>query len=519
VADLQKLQVFAQTHFLGLTNPLEHKDVVKLAEYWFPDTRFFEKEKFYPISLDETFSMVEDLFAGLPATAQEASRVNKFVREGANTATLRAFDPPVVHVPDGFVVQPGQVFRPVVRVLNEGSSAIEALADLDAGPTAVVTPVVTHGASFTRSNQFFGATTTFAGGAEAAPGDPFVPRATGPDGPRITVMASLLNLLELLKYELVVSEAEDYPPDAMRGAFDIARSLVGPATNPPLPLPFATLRQFLLEMIASVESGGDEPPPPFGFRLDRKAWDAVTRFVFLEYDFFYAFNDFNRHESGLFTNEHEGDNEGCCLVFERNVLNIAATVDDSDALLRAVPHSIITSVHEENQNADLFKFIAPPVNVSEDRLARDDVPFVVYAAAGSHATYLTTGTHDVVDFQDYTAFIQENPAVLLFPGPLVVVLIVLAIIEHFTDTEDETSDDGVRIGPEEVVGEHPTAIPRRLIVMPMSADNHIYMPGNDDLLRLRAFAGKWGAHDGLLDRSPAFKPKTGRYFRKLISQL
>lgn len=516
MADLQKLQVFAEENDFGLTSPLDHVQVSVLAEYWFPEIRFFESEKFHPISLDEMISMVEDLFAGLPATAQEESRVNKFIRRGAGTGALRAFDPPVVHVPDG-VVQAGQILLPAVRVLNEGSSASEALADSAVDTDAVIT----HGASFKSSNQFFGATATFAGTPEAVAGDPFVPRAKGPDGPRITVMASLLNLFELLKYELIVSEDNDYPPDGMRGTFDIAGSLVRPATTPPAPLPFPTLRKFLLDMIESLESGGTAPtpPPPFGWRLDRAAWDAVTRFAFLEYYFFYAYNDFNRHEKALFANEHEGDVEGCCLVFDRNVLNIAGTVNDPSALFRAVPHSIITSVHEENQDADIFKFIAPPINPSEDRLARDDVPFTVYSAAGSHATYLTAGPHDLVDFQDYTAFIQENPAVLLLPVPLVAVLILLLIFEHFTDTEDETSDDGVRTGPEDVVGPHPTAVANRLIVLPMSADNHIYGPGNDELLRLRSYAGKWGANAGLIDKSPPFRSKTGRYFRKLLRQI
>ena len=89
--------------------------------------------------------------------------------------------------------------------------------------------VVTHGASFGRGNQFFGPLATLSGGNTAVPGDPFLPRADEPDPdrpgerrPRITVMAAYMNLLDLLKYELVIAEAEaedrfDYPPDGMRG--------------------------------------------------------------------------------------------------------------------------------------------------------------------------------------------------------------------------------------------------------------------------------------------------------------
>jgi hypothetical protein len=47
----------------------------------------------------------------------------------------------------------------------------------------------------------------------------------------------------------------------------------------------------------------------------------------------------------------------------------------------------------------------------------------------------------------------------------------------------------------------------------------LYQPQHADLLRLRAFAGKWGGHDGPIDKSPAFGVKTGRYFRKLLRNL
>lgn len=524
MADLRRLQRIAEENGFGLTRPLTHEQVVRLAEHWFPEMRFHELERFHPVSLDEIISMAEGGFAALPPTEQENFRVRLRVRGGEFGFTSRDFDPPVVHAPDG-TVQLGNLTIPVRRALDETVPTADALADAEADGDAVVT----HGASFARADKFFGPERTLSGGGAAAPDDPFLPRAAGEDGrPRVTVVASLMNLIDLLKYELIVEglreEAEDageeFPPDALRGAFDIADSLLLPAAIPALPLPREVLRDFLLDLIEAHETNGQAPPPPFGFRLNRDAWNAVTRFAFLEYDFFYAYNDFNRHEAALFANEHEGDNEGCCLVFDRNVLNLAATVNDPDALLRAVPHSVITSIHEENQRADLFKlFDAPPPAAGP---ARPSVEFTVYPAAGSHATYLTPGDHDIVDFQDYTEYIKENPAVLLIPGaiPVIVsVLIILSIIEHFTDTEDHTSDRGVRTGPDEVVGPHPAAVASRLVVMPMSADNHVYQPQNEGLLRLRSYAGKWGGHDGIVDKSPKFKPKTARYFRKLLSQL
>jgi hypothetical protein len=70
----------------------------------------------------------------------------------------------------------------------------------------------------------------------------------------------------------------------------------------------------------------------------------------LEYYFVYAFNDFSRY-GGLFTNEHEGDVEGCCLVFERERL-APFQVDDSADPAAIGPLGLITSVHEDFNNAD-----------------------------------------------------------------------------------------------------------------------------------------------------------------------
>lgn len=372
MANILKLQEFASQNNLGLTSPLTHEQVVALAEHWFPRMFFFEKEKFHPISLEENFTMIDELFQVLPASAQQTFMVRAIVRDGA-AGVFRTFQPPVVTVPDGIVqiIVNGQLTPvPARRMVREGTAAREALADPDVDGDAIVA----YGASFTRSNQFFGGMTTIAGGAEASPGDPFVPRATGPDDrPQITVMASLLNLFELLKYELLVTTDSAYPPDALRGAVEIASSLILPVGAPqPQPLPFATLRQFLFDMIEAHETNGQQPAPPLGWRLNRSAWNAVTRFTFLEYDFFYAYNDFNRYQDALFANEHEGDNEGCCLVFDRTQFTVAP--NDPIALLRALPHSMITSVHEERHDGDRFKFVDPPLSFRPSSAAGTSSP-------------------------------------------------------------------------------------------------------------------------------------------------
>jgi hypothetical protein len=484
-----------------------------------PEVRFHPDERFHPISLDERINMVEDAFQQLPPAEQAQWLVRKLVKADDGTGLIRLFDPPVLTVPDGAVTyrdpqSEGESTDAAVRVINDGTPTREAFED----PVVDADTVFSQGISATRARRFFGARRTAAGHAAGTPGDPLLPRATNDGGDRvITVMATYKNLIDLLKYELLVEDAPDYPPDGLRGGFDITRHLFNAGTPP---LAAGVGRQILLDLVAAYEAGDFSAEPvglPPGWSLNRKVWDMITRYAFLEYDFFYAFNDWERYQVALWDNQHEGDDEGCCLVFDRNLIDLAAASDDDDQLRRAVPHYLITCVHEEIQDADLIAAIPTPVPPPDDplRLPRQDLPLVVYAAGGSHASYLQPGTHDVVDFGDFWAY-AEDKGTILAAVALLPFLVVLAMIECVQDTHDFTSDDGIRTGPAAVIGNHPSGIATDLVVLPMSADNHIYQPQNADLLRLRAFPGKWGANDGPINRSGPLEVKSGRYFRKLL---
>ena len=503
--DLKAHADVAVSSAFNLTGPLRHETVVQLADAWYPEVRFHEAERFHPVDFEAMFTVPPAVMATLDEPTRDTLRI-----QVGNSR----FEPPIVRT--GSDTVPASALA--TAVLDDPTTGAEVQKRISSGS------VYTHGGGFDRSTQLFGASSTVQGLVDPSPGDPRVPRHP------IVVRAEMRFLYETLKHELQA----DRPDDALWGRFAVEHSFFRAVAGSNVPFTTSAKRDIMRRLIAAFDAGDEtaqaavlaDIPPPWQFVT--RAWDALRNYVFLEYYFLYAFNDYLQVADSVFANEHEGDNEGCCVVFDR--LDLESLAAGTKALDDVVGHTVITSVHEEFNDNDELKRLP----LDRDR-ARDDL--VVYVAAGSHATYLTAGSHDVLDFEDIlTDFPGKVPGwAWLIPGAapvIVLILLLTAIAEHFADSEDETSDNGASTGPDPAAGTEPGPLvfPSRRVVTALSA---ITGPGADvnayqaalasasanvslaDLTR-RAFPGTWGAHDGLRDHSPKWENKTARYFRKFV---
>jgi hypothetical protein len=399
-----------------------------------------------------------------------------------------------------------------------------------ADPALDRSAIFSYGARLEAGREFFGARDTVAGATEPTPGDPRRPRHLP-----IVVHAELRVLLETLKHELDLDDLPDsdkvidtiWPGFAVEELFFVYQgSGGGPSGGQPPPVFTRSQKRHVLRALVAAHLAGDAAAwqaaftlIPLGWALYQQAWDAVTQYAFLEFYFVYAFNDYKEYATWPFENEHEGDIEGCCVVFERSALEELAAGTKTAAQVTA--HTVITSVHEEFHDSDCLKRLP----LANDK-ARDDL--VVYVAPGSHATYLTPGSHDFLDFEDV---VTDLPAQLptwvvvlaIVTGNLeiLVALVILAgILEHFVGSDDETSDNGVSVGPGEP-DPNPANLEfaKKLEVTPLSDimnDVNIYQSAFRPTRAIRGYQGMWGGDDGLIDHSAPWENKTARYFRNFL---
>ncbi|WP_420460384.1 hypothetical protein [Neolewinella sp.] len=499
---------FAAESKFNLTGSLSHEQVELLAKAWLPEIRFHEKEKYHPISLNDYFVLPGSGFAARPQNEQDKYKFT--VRVGKDgLAVYEKFVPQVLKI-DGplLPLRDGAreyEYRRTQKVLSNGEQILTELFNDAINEDAEVS----HGNGKTGSDFFFASTNTIKGNSTPTGEDPFQPRHP------IKIIAEYKVLIDLLQHELLVDNEVDYPKirDKIRGGFDITKLFFPPIPPNIVPISRGLARSILLELITAKKSGGDQNFQiilnrlPDGYKFNNHAWVILTRHAFLEFHFYYAYSNWQEYGNNLFTNYHEGDLEGCCLVFDH--LEVEATFSAPEPVaLDVKPLSIITSVHEEYQGLDEYKELAA-AHAKEDA--------VVWVALGSHATYTSVGNHDVVNTR--LLFRTGYEYISLAVIPLWPVIVLVAVLEHFVDVEDETSDDGIYINSLPPNQGDSRVFDKTVEITPFSLNQNIYAHSTLDDLGVRSYPGKLGGTSGIKNKSSNFKNKSGRFFRKLLNRM
>jgi hypothetical protein len=352
--DFPELTKFARGQNHNLTGPLRHKDVEALAAVWFPAVLFHPRERFHPVALRQLFTEPNEQFQTFDEEKKQRFRLLLPVgQEEDGSPIVDRADPPVL------LVRPSAFES---RVFGAGAATLGALENIDVDSETFYT----HGVSREKSIEFFGAMRTVRGADTLTDqaldeGDAWEPRHSP-----IVVHAEMRMLLETLKHELQLDLLDDESPlkknrrppiDAVWTGFGVEDLFFRMSGTPPGPsldsrLPRSQRRAILAELIAAHENDPTDQQAqqavlariPSGVVFSDGAWNVVRGFAFLEFYMHYPYNDWKEY-TPYPANEHEGDNEGFCLVFERALLGqFAAGERAAEDIL---PHTLITIAHEE----------------------------------------------------------------------------------------------------------------------------------------------------------------------------
>jgi len=519
--DLNYISSFAfDTHF-GLTSPLTHSEVKILAQTWLPHMTSHEKDLYHPIGLTQFLDQAKNYTDTRPDLWIETIDANQTINVQPPvifpTHAVDLFDPPshnmVIAIDNNYISSSSYITCLKNKI---ASSDIDAIA---ADPF-----IVLSGLRYLHSKEIYGSTTSRNGYQ--------IPRLP------MVIIAEFRMLRETLKHNILAYRNPAFPKDGNKLLDAIRSDFIVGINDDELDL--------LLKLIEYSEKGDRDRENELleklqtlrlGFPvITQKQWHTIRDFGFLEYYFMYAYNDTKYYpELGHISNEHEGDIEGCCLAFRREVIEGVNKYRDQAERRRYLassitPYCLMTAAHEEYMGLD-------GIRVFDRRQSADSIQdsLCIWIALGSHATYLDgAGDHGIDATTDAVEdFINDNDllaaACVILTPICTAVLLIAAIIDHFNDATDKTSDNGVYTGsPGHTVPQDPQQdarfVPASVETTPLSVERNIYsagafQPGDATCtLAQRSFPGKWGCHNGCLDDSPPFNNKTSRFFNLLLKK-
>jgi hypothetical protein len=509
MADISKLRAFARNNNFGITGPLTHNEVHALAVEWMPEMRFHEDENFHCISYG-------DLLGLRDRDVRREDYLNTV--SASNPAISLSSKPPVFFESEAhkLKVDPsaaGVRSASYVSNLVEVGDAVSNFDTRDRSPWGLAA-------------QYFGSNS----------------ETNGVKLPRMLPVTAIAEYRDLRQFLALRIRAEmaaangtlptDPEPDSRGVLLD---AVLGPplfelsddASRKSLQL---TQLQQLVESADRADQGDSQAKSReatilrslvTGGVITSGQWRVMRDFALLEYFFVYSYNDISKHHLFL-TGDHEGDVEGFGVVFNRHRVAGIAREADRIAFLRNQlrPTFLISSSHEPFQGLDSTR------NLEDPQLSLADIKATlrVWIMAGSHATYLAPGEYQNLDIVDEPIMIGSAAATALaVPAYAVPLALIVLLIEHLLNPEEETSDAGVHTIPPRLAeqpGTDPTLISSRVLTTPLSQDRNIYQdawkPGRateiDVTLAERVFPGRWGF------AGPRAISKAARFTRKLAER-
>lgn len=523
MTNIPKMREFAANNRLSLTGDLNHIEVEELGKNNFPkEIRFHEKELFHSLSLADHLKHSRD--------------------QGPPIQNL-GLNMPLIVCKRGFrgIITSSTVFAPVVpESYDEDGDLIYAVRPLTDNEKPGFCPTfsedeisinsrftnIPDGPEIPFMNANFGSQRYVAG-----PETDFqIPRFP------ISITAEFRMLLETLKHNLLAHLEPGYPRETnLEPGYPIETNIDFTS-----PLHDALIGNFifgeteedyrnLLALIQAYENNNhgreDELLRTLKGIISPKQWELIKKTGFLEFYPIHSYNDFDRYQKyWRVGNDHEGDVEGFCLVFDRADLTPPENADDQERLNfinQAKPLFVITNAHTVTEDMDEIRKLETDEDYNK---------LYVWISGGSHAAHLKEGS-----FKVHTIWSRVEGSVLVGIASTFtfhILLLLLLLIDHLTGAEDEASSKGIhasashnggRDGQDDLIAIHTT---------PLSRDHNIYqdgIPGPDDpamTLEERAFPGQWGRSEAsdFLDnpfevgnKSPSFGGKTKRFFHKLMS--